>query len=140
MKNYINAIPSVRVPEIWPRIECELPKVLDRRYCGYTVEDVYSELMQNRMQLWVINDFDAIVVTSVQIYPTQKSVLVPFLVGENSDKWLGDLHNTLVEYGKYNGCDIIEFQGRRGWRKKHKDFPEYRELYTTFIFDMREGE
>lgn len=129
--NYIGGVPAAKLMKIWDRLNPLLKRVV-KEHTGYTPEHVLTELQLNKMQAWVVNDFQAVIITSVLQKPLHKVLFVPFLAGDNMDDWLGDMGDFLEELAIQRGCKAIEFEGRKGWGKINKHYPEYKPLRVTY--------
>lgn len=131
-KNYIGGVPQAHLMRVWPRVEPILKRVV-KYNTGYATEHVLTELQLGTMQLWVVNDFQAVAVTSVLDKPLYKVLFIPFLAGDNMSEWIADLVDFWDELAEQYDCKSIEFEGRKGWGKiAAGDFPQYKPLRTTF--------
>lgn len=116
----IEGVRSDSILENWGSIEPHLQRVLTRIDSGHTVEDVLSKLQWQEMQLWCVNDWQAIAVTQISILPQHKVLAVVYVAGDGVDDWLPALSHTLENFAAGLGCKYVEFYGRDGWRKKAK--------------------
>lgn len=131
MENYIGGVPAAQLMKVWGRVEPLLKRVV-KPATGYTPEHVLTELQLNKMQLWVVNDFQAVCVSMIIVKPLHKVLFIPYIAGEYMDTWLDDLGQFLCDIALDMGCQAIEFEGRKGWGKINKHFPEYKPLWTTY--------
>lgn len=129
--NAIHGVPSDQVMAIWDRVEGLLKRVV-RPETGETPESVLTDIQMRRKQLWIINEFQGLVVTAVIDRPAQRVLFVPYLVGDHMSDWLDDWVVTQEEYARSLDCAAIEFNGRRGWNKIGEKFPEYKPRQTIF--------
>ena len=53
-------IPKAKVPEIFWIIKKDLTNILVKAENGYDVDDIYKELINNDMQLWLVWDLSLI--------------------------------------------------------------------------------
>lgn len=127
----IGGVPAEHVLEVWPRVEPILKRVV-KPQTGYNLDHVLTELQLRRWQLWVVGNFLAAVVTSIQVRPLHKVLWVHFIAGRDMDKWLDDWIAVQEAYAKANGCAAIEFAGRFGWEKIARAKKNgYRAILTT---------
>jgi len=127
----IGGVPSERIGAVWERVLPLLHRVI-KPMTGYSTSALYSELISGLSQLWVIGDFQAIVVTSVQQRPLHKILWVQFLAGSKLGHWLDDWITVMEAFAKAHDCVAIEFSGRPGWNWIQKQHPDYRAVSTTF--------
>ena len=84
---------------------------------------VYSTLCAGGMRLWLI-DFERYIgalVTEIVTWPTGLKVARFVLAGGFDSKSWMDLLPFFEEYGRNNGCKILEISGRPGWEKRLPD-------------------
>lgn len=127
----IGGVPPQLVVRVWPKVEPLLRRVV-KPETGYSLDSILTALQLGAMQLWVVNDFQAAILTSVEQRPLHSVLFVPFLVGDNMDEWLDDWIAVQEEYARHNNCVAVEFQGRRGWNKVHEQHRDYKPIRTVF--------
>lgn len=127
----IAMVPAEKIMAVWKRVEPLLKRVV-RPHSGYSLINVLTELQLNRMQLWVIGDFQAVAVTSLQQRPLHKILWVQFLAGDHMDSWLDDWETVQLDYARHCDCAAVEFCGRKGWGKLNKHHPEYKPVWTIY--------
>lgn len=113
----IEGIYPIELIEVWDRAEPLLQRVLDQFDSGYTSEDVLTELQHERMQLWKIGDWDALMVTEIYNVPRWRALLIVWCVGDRMDEWLDPAFEMLERFARAHGCKYVEGRGRRGWTK-----------------------
>lgn len=126
----ISGVPSWGVMKVWDRVEPLLDKVV-KPESGWDMHHVLNALQTASMQLWVIDDFKAVVVTYVQPRPLHNVLWIQFLAGTHMSDWLDDWIAVQEEFAKFNHCAAIEFAGRDGWKKITEQHPEYKPILTT---------
>ena len=129
-------VPAVLVPPhflmaTWPRAEKLLAKVV-KPETGYSLDTLLTELQMHLHQLWIIGDFDAVAVTTIQQRPLHKVLWVQFIAGRNMDVWLEDWIFAQEKFARDMECAAIEFSGRKGWNKVYKRHDGYKPVLTTF--------
>ena len=133
----IGGVPAHAIMLVWERVEPLLQRVV-KPETGYSLDSVLTALQLSAMQLWIVNDFQAAIVTSIQERPLHRVLWVQFLAGDSMDEWLSDWIAVQEEYAKHNGCAAIEFQGRRGWNKVHEKHRDYKPMLTIFRKELSE--
>jgi hypothetical protein len=127
----IGGVHPRQVALVWDRVEPILARVV-KPHTGYSLESVLTELQLANMQLWVIGDFQGVVVTQIYVRPLHKVLWVQFLAGDHMQEWLDDWVETQDEYARSNDCKAIEFCGRHGWNKIRERHRDYKSMLTVF--------
>ncbi len=127
----IGGVPSDAVVQVWPKVEPLLQRVV-KPYTGYSLDSVLTGLQLGAMQLWVIGDFQGVVVTQLIQRPLHSVLWVQFLAGDYMNEWLDDWITVQEEFARAHECVAIEFSGRKGWNKIHEKHREYKPMLTTF--------
>lgn len=134
----IGGVPAAGLMQVWDRIEPLLKRVV-RDESGYTIEQVLTELQFGRMQLWVIGDFQGIVVTQIKTPPVAPVLWVMFIAGDHMSEWLDDWKEVMEAFARHNGCKAVEFAGRKGWNKIQQHYPDYKPMWTIFRRELDDG-
>jgi AraC-like DNA-binding protein len=134
-RTQIYGIQSDQVMQVWKKAR-RLVKRVVRPETGETPDSVLTDIQMRRKQLWIVNDFQGAVITTVLDRPAQRVLFVPYLVGDHMTSWLDDWVRVMEEYARSLGCAAIEFNGRRGWNKIGERFPEYKSTQTIFRRDL----
>lgn len=134
--NYISGVHSDQVMQIWPRIERLFKRVILPE-TGDTPFSVLSDIQAQRKQLWVINDFQALAITSILDRPAGRILHAPYLVGDKMVEWLDDWIKVMEDFARAHNCEAVEFNGRRGWHKIREDYPEYKPMRTIFRRELQ---
>ena len=127
----IGGVPPDQVMAVWDRIEPLLRRVV-KPQTGQTMDSVLYALQMTQTQLWVIGDFQAIVITSIEQRPLHRVLWVQFCAGDYMDEWLDDWIAVQEEFARANDCAAVEFSGRKGWNKIHQKHRDYKPVLTTF--------
>ena len=138
LETYIGGVPPEHVMTVWDRIEPLLHRVV-KPDTGHTLDSVRYALLTGAMQLWVIDDFLGIVITSIEDRPSEKILFVPFMVGDNMKLWLDDWIEVQEAFGRANGCVALEFAGRKGWNKIGETKTNYKPLRAIFRRELTDG-
>jgi hypothetical protein len=104
----------------WSTVKPMLQRVLDRIDSGMLAEDVLFEIQQKNMQLWRVNDWQAMAITRIGVRPEWSALNIVYCSGEGADEWLQGLLDVLESFASDWGCKYVEMVGRPGWRKYSK--------------------
>jgi hypothetical protein len=127
----IGGVPSNMIMDMWPGAEPLLARVV-KPDTGYTLQSVLNSLQLAKMQLWVVNDFQGVIVTQIEDRPAQRILYTLFLAGDNMSEWIDGWCEVQDEYARHNGCAAVEFNGRKGWNKIGESKPEWKAIRTVF--------
>ena len=108
------------IEAMWPFIEGYMKKAAKYTYGRFEAEDIKEGLLKNPQQLWVaFNDkkIYGAVVTEVTKYPRMTALTVHFLAGIEFESWKEPMLKLVQQFGKDNGCKLIDSYGRPGWEK-----------------------
>lgn len=133
----MGGVPSDGVMNVWPGVEPLLQRVVTPD-TGQTMQSVLTSLLMAKMQLWVIGNFQGVVVTEIQDRPSERILFTLYLAGENMKEWLDDWCDLQDEYARHNGCAAVEFNGRKGWNKIGESRPEWKSIRTVFRREFSE--
>ena len=116
-------VEAVQLPEAWPIAQPFLERAIERSSGRMSPGTVYETLRAGKMRLWLIHleKYIGALVTEIVSWPTGLKVARFVLAGGNtSERWM-DLLPFFEEYGRNNGCKILEISGRPGWEKRLPD-------------------
>jgi hypothetical protein len=107
----------------WDYVKESLQPALDIDGNKYTLDSIKSALDAQEMQLWCIKTdvIKAVFVTRVCLFPNAKVLECICLAGQEPQKWISVLLTTMEDFGKKNGCNLMETGGRMGWHKMFKN-------------------
>jgi len=131
LDNAIGGVPAHLLMPVWPRTEALLKRVV-KPETGYGLLDVLTNLQIGKWQLWIINDFQAAVITEIQNRPLHKVLWCQFIAGDDFDQWLSDWERVQAEFARSNDCVAVEFAGRRGWQKMQASYADYKPIRTIY--------
>jgi hypothetical protein len=121
----ITIVPTEHKVQAWmvakPFIEKALKLVADR----FDILDIWEMVAKNDYQLWLIIDNDRVIgafVTHIVDHPKARGINVPYMGADEHtvDGWFDDTLSAIEDYGRLNGCSLIEFIGREGWTRRFK--------------------
>lgn len=133
----IGGIPSDQIMSVWPGVEPVLARVI-KPDTGYTMQSVLTALQLANMQLWVIGNFQGVVVTQIENRPAQRILYTLFLAGDNMAEWIDEWCEVQDAYARHNGCAAVEFNGRKGWNKIGEAKPEWKAIRTVFRRELEQ--
>jgi len=108
------------IESMWPFIEGYMKKAAKYTYGRFEAEDIKEGLLKQPQQLWIAFDDTKIygaVVTEVTEYPRMKVLTVHFLAGVEFETWKDPMLRLVQQFGKDNGCKLIDSYGRPGWER-----------------------
>lgn len=114
-----------------------LESVANRR--GYTVEKILEPVLEMNAELWVVGQFDGVVVTQIIQRPLERILWVDWLAGENAKDWLPEWEEVQRNFAQKAGCTAVEFSGRLGW-KKYQDVADFKPIATLYRQELSDGE
>lgn len=112
----IGGVPATHIMAVWDRVEPILKSAVRTR-TGFGLDHVLTELQLGNTQLWVIGNFDAVAITSVQVRPLHRVLYVRNLAGRGMESWFDDWVKVVEAFAKHNDCKFVEFEGRKAWIK-----------------------
>lgn len=128
----IGVVEAPDVMAVWDKVEPILQRVV-RPDTGHTLDSVRIALLMGHMQLWVIGDFQGVVVTQIENRPSENVLFVQFMAGDDMKVWLDDWIEVMEQFARYNNCTVVEFSGRKGWCKiAERQGEHYKPIRTTF--------
>lgn len=113
----ISCVPIDQLPGVWSALQGPIEKALSKGQGDSTTPQlVYHELLEDRMQMWVIHDEDhykACAIVSLFDGPTRK-LIVEVLAGHNLKQWAADLNQVLADARDLLGAKCVEASCRPG--------------------------
>lgn len=130
----ITGIPSVQIPNEWERIRPFLENFAMRSHCRWTVDNLLMDLQNRQRQVWKVNDYQALFLTS--IYPD--SVHIDALSGKNRKDWQDDVLEAMEHWARALGKRHVISMARPGWHKFFKG-KGYREIHREYLKEVQHG-
>lgn len=109
--------------KIWPHLE----RLERHDKDGQTAEEYEEKILARDLQVWSLNEFEAIAVTTV----SRDAVRLEWVVGRNRHNWQEDLDKALRSWATHLGKKRILVTARPGWASFAKK-TGYREAYRTY--------
>jgi len=119
-------VPKQNIKEVFPIVQDSIDKAL--KYSGnhFIVDDIYNDLLEGKMQLWVLwnlnkkQNFQGCGVTKILQRTNSKALNIFIVTGRNRKQWQ-DKMPLVEDWAKQNGCTHIETYARPGWSKLLKE-------------------
>ena len=137
----ITVISPQDVDKVWKRIEEYVQGAADYTYGRFTKGDIRTGLKTKPQTLWVAHEGEDIygfVVTAFGDYPQMKVLVMHFTGGKELEKWKPQMLNSIQEFSRLHGCDMIESFGRGGWAKVFKK-DGFKSLYNFYELPVEGG-
>jgi hypothetical protein len=116
----VSRVDTKDIESMWPFIEGYMKRAAKYTYGRFEAEDIKEGLLKQPQQLWIAFDDTKIygaVVTEVTEYPRMKVLTVHFLAGVEFETWKDPMLKLVQQFGKDNGCKLIDSYGRPGWER-----------------------
>ena len=127
----IIGIPSVQIPDEWERIRPFLQNFASRSHGRMTVDSLLFDLQQRQRQVWRVDDYKALFLTS--IFPD--SVHIDALAGKNRKDWQDDVLEAMEQWARALGKRYVISMARPGWHKLFKG-KGYREVHREYMIEV----
>jgi hypothetical protein len=135
----IGHVPPEWLGEVWPIAGRMIEKSQRRVAKNVSMDDVLAELHNNRARLWMVQvgeDVKGAVVVTQKNYPQRSVLYIEHVGGSDVGKWAGEAIEMMTRAAKSAGLNAIEADGRRGWAKYMKKFPNWREVSRRFELEI----
>jgi hypothetical protein len=118
-------VPRDQVDAAWPQIAVLVSRVTD---FPWTPDEIKAEIEGGLAQAWGVREGDEIrcvLITRVENTPSKRYGMVWLTAGSGILEGL-ELYRQYIEpwFFEDQGCEWIELQGRKGWRKVLPDYDE----------------
>ena len=119
-------IPTNKVEQVWSFAVKDVADALARSNGYARAEHIKKEILDNKMQLWILWDSETkeyygVCVTEIIQRPLQRCLNIKIMTGRHRDKWQ-HLIKHVEEFAWKNNCDLLELVARPGWKKILKPF------------------
>lgn len=129
----ITGILSTELAENWEHIRPAFESFAERSDERWTVEFLAHEVLMRQKQVWKVNDWQAVAVTSVG--PNADYVTLEACYGEGYQDWYAELEGELERWAKALGAKRMFGLARPGWTKAFKA-QGYREIHREFVKEI----
>lgn len=105
---------------MWPRIEPLVAKGIAEGPAYWWPQDVFHQAMTSEIQIWgvFVPDLAMIGITRLVRRPRMMVCHLELAAGTGLDNARLGLE-TIEEWARAIGCDVVEFGGRVGWGRVH---------------------
>ena len=136
-RNYISMVPAGRFPEeVLKKIVPLLDRVVAEEH-DQTIETVLMDLFRGDSQIWVVNNFEAVLVTKIFTRGIKKILSIELMAGDNVKGWREDWIDTETRFARANHCDRVEFATARNCRRAvARLHPGFKPQYTVYRRDV----
>lgn len=119
-------IPTNKVEQVWSFAVKDVADALARSNGYARAEHIKKEILDNKMQLWILWDSETkeyygVCVTEIIQRPLQRCLNIKIMTGRHRDKWQ-HLIKHVEEFAWENNCDLLELVARPGWKKVLKQY------------------
>lgn len=116
-------VPSDQVIYAWPEIAAFIGRIKD---ASWSLEDVRVSLMEAKAQAWGMRTSEVIGfwITRIDNTHTHKYGLVWIVAGDGLSVGLPVYRDVIEPWFWSQGCEWIEVQGRKGWKRVIPDYQE----------------
>ena len=119
-------IPTNKVEQVWSFAVKDIADALARSNGYARAEHIKKEILDNKMQLWILWDSETkeyygVCVTEIIQRPLQRCLNIKIMKGRHRDKWQ-HLIKHVEEFAWKNNCDLLELVARPGWKKVLKQY------------------
>ena len=119
-------IPTNKVEQVWSFAVKDVADALARSNGYARAEHIKKEILDNKMQLWILWDSETkeyygVCVTEIIQRPLKRCLNIKIMTGRHRDKWQ-HLIKHVEEFAWKNNCDLLELVARPGWKKVLKQY------------------
>lgn len=129
---HVGGVPSDKVRLVWDRAAPILETVITPD-TGYNLDIIYRALVSGILQMWVVDDFEGVVLTEIRFRPLDKVLHATWLAGKNMKRWLRPVEQELERWARHNECSQLVVEGRKGFRSYEKLFADYKPASTVYV-------
>ena len=132
----ITAVTPGQAQEHWDVFEPMLSASCAKSRGRDTVEKCKTDIQSGNAVLWAIHDDDGFVkacgLAEIQERTDGKVCVIRQMGGKAMRDWLTTIE-TIKEFGRLNGCNRVEFEGRKGWGRVVPDVACVGSIYEVKI-------
>ena len=130
----LTPVPAEFVDGVWSKVSEIMERSVKTAEGKYKVEDLYPEIMDNQIVLWIVADHDrddeiiAAITTRLIEYPQGNSMAMDWIGGKRMKDWLPLAQESISRYARDHKCKYLEGYGRKGgdrWLRKYGWKPDY---------------
>lgn len=129
----VSLVPSEYIDREWPHVANYLNKAIVSSGGRWDLNSVLKEVKSGDQHLFIVYDEEkeetkAAWTSKFISYPNSKSLQALFIGGSGYDEWIEEVNEFMKSWAEDNGCNFVEFTGRKGWERRLKNIgwtPEY---------------
>ena len=114
----VSGVDSINIPILWDQIAPLIEQALRYSDGEFNLQDIYSMLMYQKMQLWVVADEEMAVqacfITEFRNFPRMKICYIVLASGEHLVSW-EHCFEELERWAYHEGASVMRAFGRKGW-------------------------
>lgn len=139
----ITLLPNGHVHEVFPYLIPFIKKAEPFALGRLNADDIAALMFSRSVQTWLVfdqdtNEIHGYLTTEIRQYPNSKNLCVLNCGGRDGslDACVHKTFELFEKYARAQGCDGLEFQGRRAW-KKFAEEHDIEAAYTQYFKDLR---
>lgn len=123
MSFQVSIIPSGHVRNVLTEILPMLDKAAAVTNGRMTTDDIIAEIVSGQVTLWIAFDTEqgnkifGVLLSKIVNYYRRRMTSVTFCAGERASDWMDLMIDKLFTFSKDQGCDSVEWTGRKGWER-----------------------
>lgn len=119
--------PDPEKERVWPFLE----NFEERSHERWTADGLWQKIKEQKMQLWVIDDYEAVFLTSVG----EKCVEIEACAGSDWPKWIDRMDNEMRAWARHLGKSRIISKARPGWYRYAKT-RGYKQAHIELVLEL----
>lgn len=127
----VNGVPSALFDTVAERVWPFLENFARRDVDGITAEEIANDIRNADSQLWIVGDFQAVLVTRV----TRDAVRLMMCAGVRRHEWQDAVDKEMREWARALGKKRIVALARPGWSAFGRD-KGYREKHRQMVLEL----
>ena len=129
----IVGIPSNCIANEWPKLKPFFENFAKRSHGRWTAEGILDDVLNQRQQVFCVNNYQALVLTSVQ----KDSVNIDACAGAKRREWQDDVVDHMEEWAKALGKKYVISMARPGWSRFFKP-RGFKEIHREFAIEVKQ--
>jgi hypothetical protein len=132
-ETFVDGVLSTEFAQNWDHIRPAFESFVERSDERWTLEFLVQSVWARHKQVWRVNDWQAIALTSVA--PDAEYVTIEACYGEGYQDWYAALEAKIEMWAKALGAKRIFVMARPGWVKPLKG-QGYREIHRELVKEI----
>lgn len=116
----IARLTAAEADRCWPRLVPLLQRALDRGPPTHRTDDLHREVRSGDLVAFVAGAPDAprgVALVEIADEPGLRTCSVAWLAGRGFRDWIGPMQAAIENFGRAEGCRLLEARGRPGWAR-----------------------